>query len=63
MPDEVLQTIKSSNNETKETIEIKDSDVLAALRVQADEEVLKQMNDLQEVLLNESATVEEKNDA
>ncbi len=63
MPDEVLQTIKSENNKTKETVEIKDSDVLAALRVEADEETLKEMNTLQEVLLNESATVDEKNDA
>ena len=57
MPDEVLQTIKSTNNETKET------DALAALRVEADGETLNEMNTLQEVLLNESATVEEKNDA
>ena len=63
MPDEVLQTIKSTNNETKETVELKDSDALAALRVEADEETLNEMNTLQEVLLNESATVEEKNDA
>ncbi len=63
MPDEVLQTIKSTNNETKETVELKDSDALAALRVEADEETLNEMNTLQEVLLNESATVKEKNDA
>lgn len=64
MPDEVLQTIKTSENQkTEETVEIKDSDVLVALRVEADEETLKEMNTLQEVLLNESATVEEKNDA
>ena len=63
MPDEVLQTIKSENNKTKETVELKDSDVLSALRVEADEETLKEMNTLQEVLLNESATVDEKNDA
>ena len=63
MPDEVLQTIKANKNESKETIEIEDSDVLAALRVEADEETLKEMNTLQETLLNEQATVEEKNDA
>ena len=63
MPDEVLQTVKTSKNNTKETLEIKDSDILAALRVEADEETLKEMNSLQEVLLSESATVQEKNDA
>ncbi len=63
MPDEVLQTIKNSNNDTAETVEVESNDVLAALRVEADEETLKEMNTLQEVLLNESATVEEKNDA
>ena len=63
MPDEVLQTIKSSNNESKETLEIKDSDILAALRVEADEEAIKEMSTLQEILLNESTTIEEKNNA
>ena len=63
MPNEVLQTIKSSNNNTQETLEIKDSDILAALRVEADEETLKEMSTLQEVLLNESATIDEKNNA
>lgn len=63
MPDEVLQTMKTSENKVQETVEINDSDILAALRVEADEETLKEMNNLQEVLLNESATVDEKNDA
>ena len=64
MPDEVLETIKTSNNEeSNEVVEIEDSDILAALRVEADEETSKEMSTYQEVLLNESATVEEKNDA
>lgn len=65
MPEEVLQTIKTQEAKTKEveTVQVEDSDVLVALRVEADEETLKEMNTLQEVLLNESATVEEKNNA
>ena len=63
MPDEVLKTVKTQDNNTKETVNIEESDALTALRVEADEETLKEMNNLQEVLLNESATVDEKNDA
>lgn len=63
MPDEVLKTVKTQDNNTKETVNIEESDALTALRVEADEATLKEMNNLQEVLLNESATVDEKNDA
>ena len=52
MPDEVLKTVKTQDNNTKETVNIEESDALTALRVEADEETLKEMNNLQEVLSN-----------
>lgn len=67
MPTTSLATManKNVNNKTeeKETISIKESDVLASLRIESDESVLAEMEDLQSVLLNEKASVEEKNDA
>lgn len=63
MPEEALQTINTNNTEEKETIEIEESDELTALRVQADEEIEQSMTTYQEILLNEEATVEEKNEA
>ena len=45
------------------TISIEESDALAALRVQNDEEVLAHMDELQSILLNASASTDEKNDA
>ena len=63
MPDEVLQAMNSTTSKETETIEIEDSDVLVALRVEDDEKLQEEMTTLQEILLNQSATVEEKNDA
>lgn len=53
----------SSNEESSATISISESDALAALRVQNDETVLAEMEELQSILLNASASSEEKNDA
>ena len=44
-------------------VEIEESDVLVALRVSSDEEVLAEMEKLQTILLDETTSIEEKNDA
>ena len=62
MPNNTLATIKE-NNDNVETLNIKETDSLAALRVQNDEEIEVTMNELQKVLLNETSTLEEKNSA
>lgn len=62
LPNNTLATISELNNET-ETISIEESDSLAALRVENDEEIESTMNELQSILLNEKATLEEKNTA
>ncbi len=54
------------NNEVdngKTSVEINNADILVALRVEADEEVLESMQNLQSILLNASSSVEEKNNA
>ena len=62
MDDEALKTLASAN-ESKEVVEIDESNVLVALRVAEDEELMKSMQSYQDILLDEEATIEEKNDA
>ena len=74
MPSELLLT--NNNNlvntkptsieekeDTKVNVDIEESEILVALRVEADEKVENQMNNLKTVLTSTSASVEEKNDA
>lgn len=64
MKDNTLATIKSLDDikETEE-VNVTSSSALVALRVADDEEVLKEMEDLQTVLLDDTSTIEEKNNA
>lgn len=62
MPNNTLATIKENDSDIQ-TINIDNSDSLAALRVQNDEEIESTMNELQSILLNENTTLEEKNTA
>ena len=63
---ETLNAItKSVNNEIQDqaTVEVDDDSILVSLRVKEDEEVIAKMEELQTVLLDENASLEEKNDA
>ena len=60
IPNNTLATI-SEIDKTTEVINIDESDSLAHLRVEYDEEIETTMNELQSILLNEKATLEEKN--
>lgn len=62
MGDEAISVL-AGDNEVSEVLEVKESDVIVALQVEDDEEVLEQMNEYQNILLDEAATIEEKNDA
>jgi stage III sporulation protein AH len=68
MPSELLLTtgtnISKDNNDVSEpTINIEESDLLVALRVESDEEMSKEIEELQLVLTNADSSVEEKNKA
>jgi len=65
MPNITLSSVMTdaSKKDDEATISIEESDVLASLRVESDESVLAEMEDLQSILLNETASVTEKNDA
>lgn len=56
-------TTSSNINEESEVVETTESSVLVSLRVQDEEELLAAMESLQTILLDDTATVEEKNDA
>lgn len=62
MGDESLSVLAGENNISKE-VSVKESDVIVALQVERDEAVLKEMNEYQSILLDDTATIEEKNDA
>lgn len=70
MPSELLLTtgtnIKSEKEDTESkeaTIKIEESDLLVALRVESDEEMSKEIDELQKVLNNSDSSTEEKNKA
>ena len=68
MPSELLLTTNTNNvieeKESNEpTISIQESDLLVALRVESDEEMTKEIEDLQLVLTNAESSVDEKNKA
>ena len=61
MDDEVANVLKSENNQNNSVIEITESDVLVALEVENDEEKQALMEEYQNILLDSSSTLEEKN--
>lgn len=63
MPSELLLNTNKGNNNVGEVTNIDESTVLVALRVESDDDMLKQMKNLQSVLTSENSSVEEKNTA
>ena len=68
MPSELLLTsgtniIKEDNNKSEPTINIEESDLLVSLRVESDEEMSKEIEELKLVLTDSNSSVEEKNKA
>lgn len=72
MPSELLlnngylentETTSKKEENTKETVNIEESEILVALRVEKEEQSLKEMEELKKILTNTKSTVEEKNNA
>lgn len=65
MSDDALAALADDVNNKNDvaTVEVSKSNVLVALRVQEEENVLAEMEKLQTILLDDTATLEEKNDA
>jgi len=64
MPSELLLNTNGNYNPPEEpVVKENESTALVALRVEADEEMLKQLDELKLVLTNENSSIEEKNEA
>ena len=69
MPSELLisngvnEVTTKTNEETNEVVEITESEIITSLRVEADEEVSKQLDELKDILTNSESTVDQKNNA
>jgi stage III sporulation protein AH len=64
MPSELLLTSGVTyTDEDSSTVEVTESEVLTALRVEADEELLEELDSLKLILNDSSKSVDEKNEA
>lgn len=63
MPSELLLTSGITYKEEESKVSIKESEVLTALRVESDEELLEELDALKLVLNDSSKSVDEKNEA
>lgn len=61
MPKDALTTFSGNLNDNSEVIEVTESDIIVALKVEAEEKILKQMEDAQKILLDATASVSDKN--
>lgn len=55
--------VNSDNSSAATNVEVEESSILVSLRVKDEEDTIKEMEDLQTVLLDETASLQEKNDA
>lgn len=64
MPTELLLTkIDTNDTKTETVVKAEESEVLAALRVESDEQLLEELDTLKIVMADEKATVDQKNEA
>lgn len=61
--DDLLSIATSNTYEEQEVVETTESSILVSLRVQDEEDMLNEMEALQTILLDDTATLQEKNDA
>lgn len=61
--DDLLALATSATTKNQEVVETTESSVLVSLRVQDEEEMMQEMESLQTILLDDTASLQEKNDA
>ena len=57
------EVVSEKDKDSNVSVEVEESSILVALRVEADEEMLKELEELQEILTDSETSVEEKNNA
>lgn len=60
---DLLSVTANSEVKTEEVVETSESSILVSLRVKDEEEMMQEMESLQTVLLDDTASLQEKNDA
>lgn len=63
MPKDELTVFSGNTNDTSTAIEVTESDIIVAMKVEEEEKLLEAMNEAQNILLDEKSTTEEKNEA
>ncbi len=63
MPDELLLTNNNNYSDEEANVEVNESDILVALRVESDNEMLEEMDTLRQILTDLNVSVDEKNKA
>lgn len=63
MDEDTFTKLMPSNESTSETLNIKEEDTLSALRVEDDDEEQKVIAEIQNILLDQNVSTEEKNNA
>lgn len=63
IPSNTLTVFSGNTNDTSSAIEVTESDVIIAMKVEEEEKILSQMDEAQKVLLDETTSADEKNDA
>ena len=63
LPEHSNISMVSSSNNLSEVVEINEADVLIALKVEEEERLLGEIEDAKQLLLNNSSSVEQKNNA
>lgn len=61
--DDLLSLATSTVTDNQDVVETTESSVLVSLRVQDEEEMMAEMEELQTILLDDTASLQEKNDA
>lgn len=63
MPHDTLVTFSGNTDDTSSVLEVTESDIIVALKVEEEEKLLEAMENAQAILLDNTATATEKNDA
>lgn len=63
MPKDTLSVFSGNTTDSSSVIEVEESDVIVALKVEEEEKLLEQMANAQSILLDETTSVTEKNKA
>ena len=63
MPNDSLTVFSGNTADSSSSIEVTESDIIIAMKVEEEEKILSKMDEAQKTLLDETATVDDKNEA